>query len=43
LIIAVLNNGLTLLGLSFFWQLVVKGSVIVLAVALDRFRASRMD
>jgi ribose transport system permease protein len=41
LIIAVLNNGLTLLGLSYFWQLVVKGAVIVLAVALDRFRASR--
>lgn len=41
LIIAVLNNGLTLLGLSFFWQLVVKGSVIVLAVALDRLRATR--
>jgi len=43
LIIAVLNNGLTLLGLSFFWQLVVKGSVILIAVALDRFRATRSD
>ena len=41
LIIAVLNNGLTLLGLSFFWQLVVKGGVIILAVALDRLRAVR--
>jgi ribose transport system permease protein len=41
LIIAVLNNGLTLLGLSFFWQLVVKGGVIVIAVALDRIRAVR--
>jgi ribose transport system permease protein len=41
LIIAVLNNGLTLLGLSYFWQLVVKGAVIILAVALDRVRASR--
>jgi ribose transport system permease protein len=41
LIIAVLNNGLTLLGLSYFWQLVVKGAVIIIAVALDRFRASR--
>lgn len=43
LIIAVLNNGLTLLGLSFFWQLVVKGAVIVIAVALDRFRAARTE
>jgi len=41
LIIAVLNNGLTLLGLSFFWQLVVKGAVIVIAVTLDRLRATR--
>jgi ribose transport system permease protein len=41
LIIAVLNNGLTLLGLSYFWQLVVKGAVIIIAVALDRLRASR--
>jgi ribose transport system permease protein len=38
LVIAVLNNGLTLLGVSFFWQLVAKGAVIVLAVGLDRFR-----
>jgi ribose transport system permease protein len=41
LIIAVLNNGLTLLGLSYFWQLVVKGAVIIIAVALDRLSASR--
>jgi len=41
LIIAVLTNGLTLLGLSFFWQLVAKGTVIVVAIALDRLRAAR--
>ncbi|OUL18047.1 ribose ABC transporter permease [Nostoc sp. 106C] len=38
LIIAILNNGLTLLNLSFFWQLVVKGLVIILAVMIDRLR-----
>jgi ribose transport system permease protein len=38
LIIAILNNGLTLLNLSFFWQLVVKGLVIILAVTIDRLR-----
>lgn len=38
LIIAVLNNGLTLMNVSFFWQLVAKGAVIVLAVGLDRLR-----
>lgn len=38
LIIALLNNGLTLLNVSFFWQLVVKGLVIIIAVAIDRLR-----
>jgi ribose transport system permease protein len=38
LIIAVLNNGLTLLNVSFYWQLVIKGAVIVLAVSLDKLR-----
>lgn len=38
LIIAVLNNGLTLLNMSFFWQLVVKGLVIIFAVVVDRLR-----
>mgnify|MGYP006155145609 CR=1 FL=1 len=38
LIIALLNNGLTILGLSSFWQYVAKGTVIVLAVMLDKWR-----
>jgi ribose transport system permease protein len=38
LIIATLNNGLTLLNMSYFWQLVVKGLVIILAVIIDRLR-----
>jgi ribose transport system permease protein len=40
LIIAVLNNGLTLLNMSYFWQLVVKGLVIIIAVTIDRLRRS---
>jgi ribose transport system permease protein len=36
LIIGVLNNGLVLLGVSPDWQLVVKGSVILIAVAIDQ-------
>jgi ribose transport system permease protein len=32
----VLNNGLILLNVSPFWQQVVKGVVIVAAVAIDR-------
>jgi ribose transport system permease protein len=36
LIIGVLNNGLFLLGVSPFWQQVVKGFVILAAVAIDR-------
>ena len=38
LIISVMNNGLTILGLSSFWQYVAKGAVIVLAVLLDKWR-----
>jgi ribose transport system permease protein len=38
LIIALLNNGLTLMNVSFFWQLVVKGLVIIIAVTIDRLR-----
>ena len=35
LIIGVLNNGLNLLNVNSFWQYVVKGFVILLAVFLD--------
>ncbi|WP_077212916.1 ABC transporter permease subunit [Bacillus dakarensis] len=40
LIIGVLNNGLNLLDVSSFYQQVVKGGVILLAVILDRKKAS---
>jgi ribose transport system permease protein len=36
LIIGVLNNGLVLLNVSPFWQQVVKGLVILIAVIIDR-------
>ncbi|HWL18483.1 MAG TPA: ribose ABC transporter permease [Bradyrhizobium sp.] len=38
LIIATLNNGLTLMNVSYFWQLLVKGIVIILAVIIDKYR-----
>ena len=38
LIIAVLTNGLVLLGVSDIWQFIIKGLVIIGAVALDRAR-----
>ena len=38
LIIAVLSNGLILLGVSDIWQFIIKGLVIIGAVTLDRFR-----
>ncbi|SDN10222.1 ribose transport system permease protein [Fictibacillus solisalsi] len=40
LIIGVLNNGLNLLNVSSFYQQVVKGGVILLAVLLDRKKAA---
>ena len=41
LIIGVLNNGLFLLDVSPFWQQVVKGFVILAAVAADKLGAKR--
>lgn len=38
LIIAVLNNGLNILGVSSYWQDVVKGAVILVAVMSDKNR-----
>lgn len=38
LIIAVLSNGLVLLGVPDVWQYIIKGLVIIGAVLLDRFR-----
>jgi len=36
IIIGVLNNGLVLLNVSPFWQLVIKGIVILLAIIIDK-------
>ena len=41
LILGVLNNGLVLLDVNTFWQEVVRGTVIILAVAVDEFRKRR--
>lgn len=38
LIIATLNNGMTLMGVSYFWQLVIKGAMIIIAVLIDKYR-----
>ena len=38
LILGTLNNGLTLLNVSSFWQDVTRGVVLMLAVSLDQIR-----
>ncbi|MFV0504980.1 MAG: ABC transporter permease [Lachnospirales bacterium] len=43
LIIGVLNNGLNLMNVNSFWQYVVKGTVILLAVCIDYFRGRKED
>ncbi|TDR77905.1 ABC transporter permease subunit [Paludibacterium purpuratum] len=43
LIIGVMNNGLTILGVSSFWQYVAIGVVIVLATILDKWRLKPSD
>lgn len=41
LILAVLDNGLTLLRITSFWQEVVRGGLLIGAVALDQARLAR--
>ena len=41
LVIGVLNNGLNLLNINAFWQLVAKGLVILLAIYLDDWKKRR--
>ena len=41
-IIGVLRNGLVLLGISPFWQEVVIGAIIILAVGIDKWTSSRL-
>ena len=41
LILAVLDNGLTLLRVTSFWQEVVRGAILIGAVALDQARLAR--
>lgn len=43
LIIGVISNGLNLLNINSFWQLVVKGVIVVLAVYLDIIKRRKAD
>jgi len=43
LVIGVLSNGMNLLGINAFWQYVVKGVVIILAVYIDMLRKRIKD
>lgn len=43
LIIATLNKGMTLMGVSYFWQLVIKGGVIIVAVLIDKYRTRKAN
>lgn len=38
-VIGVLSDGLVMLGVSEFWQMVIKGAVIILAVAIDQLQS----
>ncbi|MCX6089695.1 MAG: ABC transporter permease [Candidatus Atribacteria bacterium] len=38
LLIGVISNGLNLLGVQPYWQMMVKGSIVILAVLMDRMK-----
>jgi ribose/xylose/arabinose/galactoside ABC-type transport system permease subunit len=37
-VIGVLNDGMVMLGVSEFWQMIIKGTVIIIAVIVDQFQ-----
>ncbi|HAK35095.1 MAG TPA: sugar ABC transporter permease, partial [Pantoea sp.] len=43
LIIGVMNNGLDLLGVQSYYQQIIKGALIVVAVLLDPSRKQQRD
>jgi ribose transport system permease protein len=42
-LIGVINNGLTLIGVPAYWQLVVKGSILLAAVVYDELRNATQE
>jgi len=42
-VIGVLGDGLIMVGVSSFWQQVIKGVVIVLAVVIDQIQARMQE
>jgi len=43
ILIGVINNGLTMVGVPAYWQLVVKGSILLAAVLYDELRRTARD
>jgi ribose transport system permease protein len=43
LILGTLDNGLTIIHVTSFWQEVARGAVLVLAVGLDQLRRLQKD
>jgi ribose transport system permease protein len=41
IIIGILNNGMLILNVSSYWQMVTSGSVLLIAVGLDNLLLSR--
>ncbi len=43
LILGVLNDGLVMVGVSSFWQTVIKGLVVILAVVIDQYQLRKQN
>lgn len=41
LVIGVINNGMDLLSISSYWQQIIKGAIIILAVVLDQLKLQK--
>jgi ribose transport system permease protein len=40
LVLGVVANGMTLIGISSYWQIVTRGVILMLAVSLDSLRTT---
>ncbi|HIR28263.1 MAG TPA: ABC transporter permease [Candidatus Choladousia intestinigallinarum] len=43
LVIGVINNGLNLMNVNAFWQLIAKGAIILLAIYIDTIKARKRE
>ena len=42
MVIAILNNGMTIIGIGVYWQEIVVGAVLLVAVSIDAIKGGSL-